>query len=112
MTAKGLTRRMGPLSSIMQVGNLVNLSDHTGPDHFRAVSEPFLEPFLGIAAILDRFSLIRAMGDPLNTPCVPSDGVIEARSTQFGRPRPWVGLGEGISLKISRAPRHTPRVDW
>ncbi len=28
LTAEGLTRRMGPLSSIMQVGNLVNLSIH------------------------------------------------------------------------------------
>jgi hypothetical protein len=28
MTAEGLTRRMRPLSSIMQVGNLVNLSIH------------------------------------------------------------------------------------
>jgi hypothetical protein len=26
MTAEGLTRRMGPQTSIMQVGNLVNLS--------------------------------------------------------------------------------------
>ena len=26
MTAKGLSRRMGPLSSIMHVGNLVNVS--------------------------------------------------------------------------------------
>jgi hypothetical protein len=32
-----------------------------------AVSEPFLEPFLGISAILDRFSLFRATGNPLNT---------------------------------------------
>jgi hypothetical protein len=28
LTAEGLTRQMGPLSSIMQVGNLLNLSIH------------------------------------------------------------------------------------
>jgi hypothetical protein len=57
------------------------------------VSEPFLEPFLGIWAILDRFSLFRATADPLNTPCMPSDGVREALGTHFGRPRPWAWRG-------------------
>jgi hypothetical protein len=51
------------------------------------------------------------MGDPLNTPYVPSDGVGEALGMHLGRPEPWAGLGKGISLKISRAPRHTPTAD-
>jgi hypothetical protein len=33
------------------------------------------------------------MRDPLNTLCVPSDGVGEALSVHLGRPGPWVELG-------------------
>ena len=75
------------------------------------VSEPFLEPFLGISAILDRYSLFRATGNPLKAPHVPSNGVREALGMHLGRPRPWAGLGKGIRLKISRAPHHTPIAD-
>jgi hypothetical protein len=79
------------------------------------VFEPFLSRFSrrswGFGPILDRFSLFRATADPLNTPCVPSDGVREALGTHFSRPRPWAGLGKGISLKISRASRRTPIAD-
>jgi hypothetical protein len=37
-----------------------------------------------------------------------SGGVGEALGMHLGRPGPWAGLGKGISLKISRAPCHTP----
>ena len=76
--------------------------------------QPFLSRSRGdfgrFWSILARFSRFPGMGDLLNTLHVPSGGVREALGMHLGRPGPWVGQGKGISLKISRAPRHTPIV--
>ena len=40
------------------------------------------------------------MGDPLNTPCVPADGVREAHGMHLWQRGPWVGPGVGMVLKV------------
>jgi hypothetical protein len=62
-----------------------------GAKRFSRFSAVFGAIVIDFDPILTRFSLFRATGDLLITPCVPSYGVREALGMHLGRPRPGRG---------------------